>query len=125
MKRPSRHADGYYHIDGQKYKELFGSRIQVWNKTAYKTAGLLTRSHLMMNKNHRIVSMKKHKTAKKEKRLEKHGYFAQKGKFGYVKRDTKKRRKSMKKGGAPVSLSPATYEGLENKESMVPTATKQ
>lgn len=123
MKRPSRHADGYYHIDGQKYKELFGSRIQVWNKTAYKTAGLLTRSHLMMNKNHRIVSTKKHKTAKKEKRLEKYGYFAQKGKFGYVKRDTKKRdtkkrRKSLKKGGAPLLLSPAEY-----KESMGPMAS--
>jgi len=128
MKRPSRHADGYYHIDGQKYKELFGSRIQVWNKTAYKTAGLLTRSHLMMNKNHRIVSTKKHKTAKKEKRLEKYGYFAQKGKFGYVKRDTKKRRKSLKKGGALVSLSPANYEGMEDKsntgESMTPMTPK-
>jgi DVNP family len=118
MKRPSRYADGYYHIDGHKYKELFGSRIQVWNRTAYKTAGLLTRSHLMMNKHHRIVSAKKHKTAKKEKRLEKHGYFAQKGKFGYVKRNTRKHRKSMKKGGGLFTLSPAPFEeGLTTKTS--------
>jgi len=39
----------------------------------------------LMNKWGHIVSAKKHATAKKEKRLEKHGYFAEKGKFGYVK----------------------------------------
>jgi hypothetical protein len=104
MKRPSRSEDGYYHIDGKKYKELFGSRIQVWNGTAYKTTGELTRSHFMMNKHHRIVSVKKYKTAKKEKRLQKYGYFAEKGKFGYVKRDTKKARKSRKvRGGSSLS----------------------
>lgn len=100
MKRPSRNEDGSYHIDGKKYKELFGSRQQVWNGTAFKTAGELTRKALMMNKWGRIVSSKKHNTAKKEKRLQKYGYFAEKGKFGYVKKNgTKKARKSMKKGG--------------------------
>ena len=43
------------------------------------------KSNLMMNKHGRIVSAKKHKTAKKEKRLQKHGYFTRKGKFGAVK----------------------------------------
>jgi hypothetical protein len=106
--RPSRDADGHYHIHGKKYKELFGSRIQVWNRTAYKTEGGLTRSNLMMNKWNRIVSAKKHLTAKKEKRLEKYGYFAKKGKFGYVKKNTRKLRKSKKtKGGNPSALSPA------------------
>jgi len=47
----------------------------------------------MMNKWGRIVSAKKHGTAKKEKRLQKYGYYAEKGKFGFVKRDTKKRGK--------------------------------
>lgn len=89
MKRPHRHEDGNYHINGKKYKELFGSRIQVWNGTAYKTEGNLTKKDLMMNKWNRIVSVKKHRTAKKEKRLEKHGYFAKKGKFGYVKKSLK------------------------------------
>ena len=70
MKRPHRSTDGHYHIDGKKFKELFGSRIQVWNGTAYKTECNLTRKNLMMNKHNRIVSAKKHKTAKKEKRLE-------------------------------------------------------
>ena len=40
---------------------------------------------LMKNKWGRIVSKKKHMTAKKEKRLQKHGYTAKKGKFGAVK----------------------------------------
>ena len=96
MKRPVRHDDGTYHIDGKKFKELFGSREQVMNGTAYKTEGLLKKKDLMKNKWGRIVSVKKHRTAKKEKRLEKAGYFAQKGKFGFVKRDTRKTRKSKK-----------------------------
>lgn len=106
--RPSRDADGHYHIHGKKYKELFGSRIQVWNKTAYKTEGGLTRTNLMMNKWNRIVSVKKHNTAKKEKRLEKYGYFAKKGKFGYVKKNTRKMRKSKKSRGGAHALTPAT-----------------
>ena len=48
-----------------------------------------------MNKNGRIVSVKKHNTAKKEKRLEQHGYFTKKGEFGYVKKDGKTKKKRM------------------------------
>jgi len=102
-KRPHRSADGAYHINGKKFKELFGSRQQVMNGTAFKTAGELTKSHLMMNKWGRIVSRKKHATAKKEKRLVKHGYTAKKGKFGYIKigKKSRKNRKSKKvKGGS-------------------------
>jgi hypothetical protein len=94
MKRPVRSEDGTYHIKGKTYKNLIGSRQQVYHGTVYKTSGNLTKSHLMMNKHGRIVSALKHKTAKKEKRLEKAGYFAKKGKFGYVKKD--KTRKSRK-----------------------------
>lgn len=90
MKRPMRNTtDGLYHIKNKTYKNLFGSRQQVFNGTAYKTEGLLTKNDLMMNKWGRIVSKKKHLTAKKEKRLEKNGYFAKKGKFGYVKKNVK------------------------------------
>ena len=96
MKRPSRQHDNMYHIKGEKFKELFGSRQQVWNGTAYKTVGLLTRSDLLMNKWGRIVSKKKNATAKKEysqkKRLFKN-YTAIKGKFGAVKRGTRKANK--------------------------------
>jgi len=90
MKRPSRHDDGQYHIDGHTFKELIGSRQQVMNGTAYKTSGELVKSDLIMNKWGRIVSKKKHFTAKKEKRLQKHGFFAKKGKFGVVKRTVRR-----------------------------------
>lgn len=96
MKKPTRQPDGFYHVDGKKYPELFGSRTQVHNGTAYKTTGGLTKSQLVMNKWGRIVSAKKYKTAKKERRLEKHGFFAQKGKFGYVKKTARKSRSNKK-----------------------------
>ena len=89
MKRPHRGEDGTYTVNGHKYKELFGSRQQVWNGTSYKTSGSLTRQDLLMNKWGRIVSAKKYRTAKVEKRLEKHGFFAKKGEFGYVKKTPK------------------------------------
>ena len=117
MKRPVRGSDGKYHMNGVAYKELFGSRQQVHNKTAYKTHGGLTRKDLMMNKWGRIVSAKKHRTAKKEKRLEKAGYFAKKGKFGYVKKGakTRKARGSRKmKGGAVCGDEGVTVDDLGN-----------
>lgn len=97
MKRPVREEDGNYHIKGKAFPELFGSRTQVMNGTAYKTSGELKKSDLLMNKWGRIVSAKKHATAKKEKRLEKHGFFAKKGKFGFVKKNKTRKNKSSKK----------------------------
>ena len=91
-KKPLRQEDGHYHVGGVKYPELFGSRIQVFRVSAYKTEGGLTKDKLMVNKHGRIVSKLKHTTAKKERRLEKAGYFAKKGKFGYVKKQTRKKR---------------------------------
>lgn len=73
-----------------------GSRRQVWNGTAKRTSGGLTKSDLMMSHG-RIVSKSKHFSAKKEMRLLKHGYGTQKGKFGFVKLGTKKHRKGHKK----------------------------
>jgi hypothetical protein len=90
-KKPIRQLSGFYEIKGKKWKELFGSREQVYNGTSYKTAGNLTKKDLFFNKNGRIVSAKKHKTATAEKRLEKYGYTARKGKFGYVRKTQKKR----------------------------------
>ena len=98
MKRPVRAEDGTYTVKGKKYKELFGSREQVHNGTAYKTKAGLTNDDILMNKWGRLVSAKKHETAKKEMRLEKHGYSAKKGKFGYVKKgkNTRKNKKEKK-----------------------------
>lgn len=97
MKRIDRSSDGLYHVNGKTYKHLIGSRKQVWMGSAYKTDGQLVRSDFLMNKNGRIVSAKKHASAKRENRLVKAGYGTQKGKFGYVLLDgSKKSRKSRK-----------------------------
>lgn len=92
MKKPLRQSDGLYHIKGKTYKQLIGSRAQTYNGTTYKTAGGLVKNDLLMNKHGHVVSKLKYNTAKKEKRLEKHGYFAKKGKFGYVRRTAKQRK---------------------------------
>jgi len=84
-----RGEDGYYHIEGKRFPNLIGSRIQVFNGTAYKTEGGLVKCDLFRNKWGRIVSKKKHFTAKKEKRLQKNGYYAKKGSFGYIKKTPK------------------------------------
>ena len=99
MKRPTRQEDGYYHINGKKYGQLIGSREQVRNGTAYKTEGNLVKNQLFTNKWGRIVSLKKHRTAKKEMRLRKYGFYAKKGTFGYVKKMVKSRKM---KGGASM-----------------------
>ena len=75
-------------------ERTFGSRAEVFHGTAKKTTGGLTKKDLIKNKHGEIVSRKKHITAKREKRLEKHGYFAKKGKFGYVKKETRSRSRS-------------------------------
>jgi len=89
VKRCDRSDDGFYHMHGKKYEMLEGSRAQVWHGTAYKTPGGLTRAELIFNKHGRIVSAKKHATAKKENRLRKYGYTARKGKFGAIKINSK------------------------------------
>ena len=71
--------------------QTFGSRAEVWHGNAKKTTGGLTKKGLMKNKHGEIVSKKKHFTAKKEKRLEKAGYFTKKGQFGFVKKTAKSR----------------------------------
>ena len=92
MTRYTKSSSGKYHIHGKHYEALVGSRAQVHHGTAYKTSGGLTKNDIIMNKNGRIVSKKKHNTAKKEKRLVKAGYGTKKGKFGFVKIGTKSRK---------------------------------
>lgn len=94
MARLKKGSDGKYHCGDVVAKKGIGTRAQVWHETACKTSGGLTKKDLHMNKNGRIVSRKKHMTAKREKRLEKHGYYAKKGKFGYVKKGEKTKRSS-------------------------------
>ena len=92
--------DGLYHVKGKSFQLLEGSRQQVGHGTAYRTSGNLTGDDLFLNSRGRGVSKKKSASAKKEKRLECHGYFTQKGKFGAVKKTPLKSRvcnKSRKK----------------------------
>ena len=96
MARLKKGSDGLYHCGDVSAKKGFGTRAEVWHGTACKTSGGLMRKDLFMNKNGRIVSKKKHMTAKREKRLEKHGYFAKKGKFGFVKMTPRRSSKKTK-----------------------------
>ena len=110
MMNNTKQSDGKYHIQGKTFDELTGSRAKVFHGTAYKTTGGLRKCDLYQNKNGRFVSLKKHITAKKEKRLEKAGYVTKKGVFGSVKKTevTKKRsskKRSSKKRSAKKSSS--------------------
>ena len=89
-------ASGKWTLPGQSLScdKCVGSRAQVWHGNACKTTGGLTKKHLKMNKRGRIVSAKKAATAKRNKRLEKAGYFTQKGKFGAVFKGNKKTNKN-------------------------------
>ena len=73
-----------------------GSRAQVMNGTARRTAGNLTKKDLKYNKQGRIVSRKQSARAKRENRLVKAGYVTKKGEFGskFVGEKRKAKRKS-------------------------------
>jgi len=81
------------------FEQTTGTRAQVWHGTAKKTSGGLTKTALMMNKHGRIVSKKKHHTAKKEKRLVKAGFLTKKGHFGFIKKGTRRHRSKKMRGG--------------------------
>jgi hypothetical protein len=81
------------------FEQTTGTRAQVWHGTAKKTSGGLTKTALMMNKHGRIVSRKKHNTAKKEKRLVKAGFLTKKGQFGFIKKGTRRHRSRKMRGG--------------------------
>lgn len=102
-----------------------GSRAEVWHGNANHTSGGLKKGDLMKNKSGRIVSRRKHNTAKREKRLVKHGYGTKKGKFGYVMLNGKsarrsrgrKGRRSMRGGhnniNSGLSPSAAEWDGID------------
>ena len=107
MRKQHKAADGKYHINGSTFEYLVGTRAQVYHGTAYKTSGGLLKKDLVQNKRGRIVSKKKLETAKREKRLEKHGYFAKKGKFGAVRGSPRKSAKKSSKR-RPVTIGGKT-----------------
>ena len=85
VKRHHRSSDGLYHIHGRRYKHLRGSRVQVWIQNGYETEGGLKKHQLLRNRHGRIVSRKKHRTAKREKgsRFRKAGYDLQRRGHGF------------------------------------------
>tara|TARA_Y100001970_G_scaffold71927_1_gene91303 strand:- start:76 stop:420 length:345 start_codon:yes stop_codon:yes gene_type:complete len=100
-RRIKKGKDGFYHVAGKKFKMLVGSRAQVWHGTAYKTSysgNALKKKHLKKNKSGKIVSRRMSLTAKRQKRLEKAGYFTQKGRFGWHRKKTPRSRRCRKNG---------------------------
>ena len=67
--RPTKQKDGKYYIDSQRYDMLFGSRQDVWDGIAYKTAGGLLKSDMIINKDGKIVSLCKSVTGRSDNRL--------------------------------------------------------
>ena len=99
MRKHLRHEDGMYHIKGDKYKLLVGSKAQVFHGTAYKTSGGLTKSGVKKSRSSGLyVSKKASDRAKREDRLGKAGYTTIKGKFGAVRIDEKRRTQKKRKG---------------------------
>ena len=95
------------------FEQTTGTRAQVWHGTAKKTSGGLTKSALMMNKHGRIVSRKKHNTAKREKRLVKAGFLTKKGQFGFIKKGTARgRHRSRKMRGGDEDSSDSDYDEM-------------
>jgi hypothetical protein len=104
MTRFTRSGNGKYVVHSKSYDMLIGTRAQVWHGTAFKTSGGLTKTHLLQNKNGRIVSRSKHSQAKKDNRLVKSGYGTKKGTFGFVKLNKGK----TKRGGATSANTAST-----------------
>ena len=79
MVNATRKRNGKYQVGGKSYQMLVGSRVQVWNGTAYKTGygkKGLKRSDLIKNKHGRIVSVRASKSARKNNNLKKAGWTA-------------------------------------------------
>lgn len=99
------------------HQQTIGTRAQVWHGTAKKTSGGLTKAALMMNKHGRIVSRKKHNTAKREKRLVKAGFLTKKGHFGFIKKGRRGRGRSRKMRGGADDTDPGPLPPDSDSES--------
>lgn len=62
--------DGLYHIDGNAFEMLRGTREDVWNGKAYQTAGGVPKSGLIINKAGKIVSKAKSVEGHKNNKFE-------------------------------------------------------
>jgi len=78
------------------FDKKYGTRAEVMHGVAEMTTGRRRKSYFFKNKHGEIVSKKLSLLAKKEKRLEKAGYFTRKGVFGAFKKDSKSAKKAKK-----------------------------
>jgi hypothetical protein len=62
--------DGLYHIDGNEYEILRGTREEVWNGKSYQTTGGVPKSGLIINKAGKIVSKAKSVEGHKNNKFE-------------------------------------------------------
>lgn len=62
--------DGLYHIDGNTYEILRGTRAEVWNGKSYQTTGGVPKSGLIINKAGSIVSKAKSVEGHKNNKFE-------------------------------------------------------
>jgi DVNP family len=100
MKKHIRLSDGFYHINGKKYKDLIGTRACVYHETAYKTSGGLTKEDLELNKHGRIVSKKLATLAVEQNHLGDHKQPKESKEFGSLK-SMKRKRSSKHKSQKP------------------------
>ena len=111
MKYP-KDENGYYVIDGKKFKELMGTRAKVWHGTAYKTSGGLVKDDLIKNKHGEIVSKVKHEQESLLSNLLKHGYgHKTDGTFGYEKVKPVTERKSKSKHSSGTRKTKPIQQG--------------
>jgi hypothetical protein len=69
LKRLNKNNDGLYHVNDKAYKNLIGTREEVWNETAYKTSGGLIKDNLLKNVSGKIVSKSKYICSKIDSNL--------------------------------------------------------
>jgi hypothetical protein len=100
------------------FKKTIGTRAEVYHGSARRTSGGLTKNELMMNKHGRIVSRKKHNTAKKEMRLLKYGFSTKKGKFGYVKTKRSKSKSLRKSRSRSRKMRGGSFASIGDKYTL-------
>ena len=78
--------------------QRLGSRRQVWNRTANKLSGGLTRSGFLQDKHGNIKSKRASKKAKRKSKSKECRMTFKKGSFGAVRIEEKKRKEKKTKG---------------------------
>jgi len=68
VRKIQKQKDNFYYINDKKYEKLIGTRQEVWDSVAYKTAGELTKEDFLINNYGEIVSKIKSQQSKNDLR---------------------------------------------------------